>query len=173
MSIGLKIFTLFHVALSLIGIASGFVVTCGLLTARRLDRWTAVFLATTIATSATGFFFPVHHFTPAHAFGILSLLVLGPAVIARYRRALAGNWRWIYVLGVMIGFYFNFFILIVQAFRRVPALKALAPTQTEPPFKLTQLVALAAFAVLTILALIRFRTEPRHLDAPRSRSLAA
>src|SRR5256885_5364924 len=166
MSTALVAFPLFHVALSLIAIAGGFVVSYGLLIGRRLDGWTATFLSTTIATSVTGFFFPVRHFTPAHAFGILSLLVLVPAVFARYRRGLAGNWRWIYVVGAMIGFYLNFFVLIVQAFRRVPALKALAPTQTEPPFQLTQLIALVAFVVLTIVAALRFRTVPRRLDAP-------
>jgi hypothetical protein len=173
MSIGLAAFTLFHVALSLVGIATGFVVVYGLLTGRRLDGWTAVFLATTVATSVTGYFFPVHHFMPSHAVGILSLLVLAVAIVARYRRHLAGNWRWIYVVGAMIGLYLNFFVLIVQSFAKVPALKALAPTQSEPLFKVTQLVALGAFVALTIVAAIRFRTEPARPDAPGLKSVAA
>jgi hypothetical protein len=49
------------------------------------------------------------------------------------------------------------FVLVVQLFRRVPALKALAPTQTEPTFKITQLVVLLVFVGITILATTKFR----------------
>jgi hypothetical protein len=48
----------------------------------------------------------------------------------------------------------------VQSFEKIPALKAMAPTQSESPFKLTQLVALALFVLLTLVAVIRFRPEP-------------
>jgi hypothetical protein len=151
-------FTLFHVLLSLIGIGSGFVVAYGLLTSKRLDNWTALFLITTIATSATGFLFPVHHFMPSHVIGILSLLVLGIAVLARYRYKLVGGWRRTYVITAMIAFYLNFFVLIVQSFQKVPALRALAPTQSEPPFAITQLVVLVLFALLGTRAAIQFRS---------------
>ena len=161
MSIGLTIFTLFHVAISLAGIVSGFVVAYGLLTARRFDGWTAIFLTTTVTTSVTGYFFPVDHFMPSHAVGIVSLLVLGIAIVARYRRHLVGSWRSIYVVSAMIALYLNVFVLIVQSFAKVPALKALAPTQSEPPFKLTQLVVLALFVLLTSVSAVCFRVEPR------------
>jgi hypothetical protein len=39
-------------------------------------------------------------------------------------------------------------------------LKALAPTQKEPPFLVAQLVVLAVFAGLTVLAARRFHIEP-------------
>jgi hypothetical protein len=107
----------------------------------------------------TGFFFPFHGFTPAFGLGIISLLVLAVAIYARYPRQLAGHWRWIYVVTAVVALYFNFFVGLVQSFEKIPALHALAPTQTEPPFKLTQLVVLALFAVLTIIAAIRFRLE--------------
>jgi len=45
----------------------------------------------------------------------------------------------------------------VQLFMKVPALKALAPTQKEPPFLVAQLFVLALFIGLTILAAKRFR----------------
>ncbi len=57
----------------MVGIFSGFVVVFGLLTAKRLDGWTALFLASTVATNVTGFLFPLYRFLPSHAFGILSL----------------------------------------------------------------------------------------------------
>jgi cation transporter-like permease len=117
-------------------------------------------LITTVLTSVTGFFFPFHGFTPALGLGIISLLVLAIAIYARYPRQLTGNWRWIYVLGAVISLYFNVFVGVVQSFEKIPALHAMAPTQTEQPFKLTQLVVLSLFVVLAIVAVIRFRPEP-------------
>src|SRR5271168_1256724 len=156
----LAAYTIVHVIISLVGIFSGLVVLFGLLAGKRLDSWTALFLTTTVATSVTGFFFPVHHFLPSHAVGILSLLVLALAIYARYPKRLAGGWRKTYVIGAVVALYFNVFVLIVQSFMKIPALKDLAPTQTEPPFKLTQLVVLALFVVLGIVAAIRFRPGP-------------
>jgi hypothetical protein len=160
MSIGLTIFTLVHVALSLVAIGSGFVVMFGLLTSRRLDGWTAFFLATTVATSVTGFGFPVDRFLPSHAIGILSMLVLAVAIFARYTRRLAGVWRVFYVVAAVVALYFNVFVLVVQAFLKVPALTAMAPTQSEPPFAVAQLIVLVAFVVLGVLAAVRFSSEP-------------
>ena len=150
-------FTQVHVVLSLIAIFAGLVVAFGLLAAKRLDGWTAFFLITTVLTSVTGFFFPFHGFTPAIGVGIVSLLVLAMAILARYGRKLAGPWRWIYVVTAMLALYLNVFVLIVQLFRKVAALKALALTQSEPPFMVAQLLTLVLFVLLTILAAIKFR----------------
>jgi hypothetical protein len=152
--------TLIHVLISLVGIFSGFVVLSGFLSGKRLNGWTAVFLATTVATSATGFGFPFDHLLPSHKVGILSLVVLAVAIFARYGRRLAGVWRKVFVVCAMLAQYLNVFVGIVQAFRNVPALKELAPTQTETPFKLTQLVVLVLFTAVTIGAAIRFREKP-------------
>lgn len=158
----LTILVVFHVAISLIGIFSGFVVLFGLLAGKRLDGWTRLFLVTTVLTSVTGFFFPVHQFMPSHAVGILSLVVLAIAIYARYPRRLAGGWCMAYVITAMIAQYFNVFVLIVQAFQKIPALHAIAPTQADPPFKITQLAVLVVFAVLTILVAVKFRNDPPH-----------
>jgi K+-transporting ATPase A subunit len=152
-------FTKLHVVISLIGIMSGLVVLFGLLAGRRLNGWTALFLVSTLLTSVTGFFFPFHGVTPAIVVGIISLVLLAVAMVARYARHLGGAWRWIYVLTAMISLYLNVFVLVVQLFQKVPALKALAPTQSEPPFAVTQLVVLVLFVALTITAAIRFRGE--------------
>ena len=152
-------FTKLHVAISLIGIVSGLVLMFGLLVGRRLYGWTELFLISTLLTSMTGFFFPFHGVTPAIVVGIISLVLLAVAIVARYARHLAGAWRWIYVVTAMISLYLNVFVLIVQLFQKVPALKALAPTQSEPPFVVVQLVVLALFVVLTITAAIRSRGE--------------
>jgi len=152
-------FTLLHVLISLIAIGSGFIVMFGLLRGSRLDRWTALFLITTALTSITGFAFPFNHLLPSHILGIMSLAILAFVIPARYLFQLAGPWRWIYVIGAALTLYFNFFVLIVQSFEKVPALKALAPTQKEPPFVIAQLAALIAFAALTVFATLRFHPE--------------
>jgi hypothetical protein len=162
MSLGLAAFTLFHVALSLVGILAGFVVVFGLVTGKRLNGWTAVFLTTTVATSASGFLFPYHGFKPSYAVGIVSLLVLAIAIFAFYGRGLAGAWRRTYVVSAVISLYLNFFVLIAQLFMKVPALKALAPTQSEPPFLVTQVAVMVIFIALGFLAGKRFPTEAAH-----------
>ena len=159
MILGMPTLTFVHVVLGLIGIFAGFFVVLGLLTAKRLDGWTALFLASTVATSVTGFFFPFHGITPADVLGVLSLIVLPVAMYARYGRQLAGVWRRTYAITAMIALYLNVFVLIAQLFDKVPALKALAPTKTEPPFMGTQLVVLVLFAALTIAAVKKFRDE--------------
>lgn len=145
-------FTLVHVLLSLIGIGTGFVVMFGLLTGRRLDGWDFPFLATTVATSVTGFGFPFDHLLPSHKVGIISLVILTVAIVARYALHLAGAWRRIYVVCAAIALYLNVFVAVAQAFLKVPALTTMAPKQTEPPFVVTQLVVVALFAALTIVA---------------------
>jgi hypothetical protein len=157
----ITVLTIVHVAISLIGIGAGFVVMWGLLVSKCLNTWTAIFLAATTATSGTGFFFPIDGITPALALGILSLIVLTPALAARYYYDLVGPWRRTYVITAMIGQYFNVFVLIAQTFQKIPALQELAPTQTELPFALTQLVTLALFIAYTTLAAVRFPPEPR------------
>ena len=161
-------YTLVHVVISLVGIGSGLVVMYGLLAGKRLDRWTALFLATTVATSVTGFGFPFDHLLPSHKVGIISLVVLAVAILARHALHLAGAWRWIYVVCAAVALYLNVFVLIVQAFEKVPALKALAPTQSEPPFLVTQLVVLALFVVLGIFAVNRFRDQPVRIEQARA-----
>ena len=152
-------FTTVHVVLSLVGIFSGFVVLIGLLGGKRLDGLTALFLVSTVLTSVTGFLFPVDHFLPSHGVGIISLVVLAVAILARYAFHLAGAWRWIYVVGAVVALYLNVFVLIAQAFLKVPALKAMAPTQSEPPFLIAQLVVMALFIALGIAAAKRFRNQ--------------
>jgi hypothetical protein len=148
----LTAFTFFHVVLSLIGIGSGAVAIYGLLKAKTPGRWTQVFLATTAATSLTGFLFPYRGVTPAQILGVLSLIVLIIASLSIYRHHLQGIWRRTYAITAVMALYFNVFVLVVQLFRRVPALSAMAPTQSEPPFQIAQLAVLLLFAAIGIRA---------------------
>jgi hypothetical protein len=161
MILGMSIatYTLVHVLISLVGIGSGLVVLFGLLNGKRLDSWTALFLASTVATSVTGFGFPFDHLLPSHNVGIVSLVVLAVAIVGRYPLHLAGAWRRVYVVGAVLALYLNVFVLVVQAFLKVPALNAMAPKQTEPPFVIAQGVVFAVFVVLGAMAAVRFRPE--------------
>ena len=159
----LHIYTIIHTLISLLAIFTGFVVLFGLLSGKRLDDWTKWFLITAVATTVTGFFFPFHCVTPAIKLGIISSVVLVVTIYARYAKHLAGAWRWIYAVGAVLALYFNVFVGIVQSFEKIPALNAMAPTQTEQPFKLTQLSVLGLFIVLGFVAAIRFRSEPARL----------
>jgi hypothetical protein len=167
----MEAFTLVHVAISLAGILSGLAVLLGLIGGKRLDGWTWVFLSTTALTSVTGFFFPYHGVTPGIVIGVLSLIVLAVAIVARYPRHMAGAWRKTYVIAAAISLYFNVFVLVAQLFRRVPVLKELAPTQSEPPFAVTQLAVMIAFIVLTVLAVKNFRAE--HQPPALARTVSA
>jgi hypothetical protein len=157
MFFGSETFAYFHVAISLVAIGSGFIVAFGMVADKRLDRWTAFFLATTLLTSATGFLFPFSGFTPAHGVGIFSLVMLAVAAYARYIRKLVGWWRLSYVIGAVVSLYLNFFVLVVQAFQKVPALHTTAPQGNEPPFAIAQLVTLIAFVVVGCFAARRFK----------------
>ena len=159
MILGTTTFTFVHVVISLAGILSGLVVLFGLIAGKRLDGWTALFLITTVATSVTGFMFPFHKLLPSHVVGAISLVVLAIAILARYSRHLAGGWRRTYVISAVIALYLNVFVLIVQLFEKVPALNAMAPTQSELPFKITQVVVMALFVVLGIFAAKGFREQ--------------
>jgi hypothetical protein len=161
MILGLSVpaFTLLHVIISLVGIGAGIVVMLGLLNANRLEGWTALFLLATALTNITGFFFLITQpkVGPPHVVGVISLVVLVPTLLGRYVYGLAGWWRIIYVVGAVIVLYLNCFVAVIQFFQKFSFLQPLAPTQTEPPFVITQVVMLAIFVVVGIVAAIRFR----------------
>jgi hypothetical protein len=156
LGMSLSTFTLVHVIISLVGIASGIVVVLGMLGGNRMPGLTALFLATTVLTSATGFLFPFTTLLPSHTTGIISLVILAIALFALYGQRLAGAWRWIYVATAVAALYLNCFVGVVQSFLKIDALRPLAPTQSEPPFLIAQLAVLAIFIVLGIVAAKKF-----------------
>lgn len=159
LGLSLPTFTLLHVLLSVVGIAAGLIVMERLLRNRALGLSNTIFLVATILTSATGFFFPSRApaFTPAQTLGAISLGVLAIAALALYFGNLIGAWRWIYVVTAVMALYFNVFVGVVQSFGKVGRLRMLAPTQTEPPFLLTQAAVLLFFLIVAGIALRRFR----------------
>jgi hypothetical protein len=149
-------FTTLHVIISLLGILSGIVTVLAMCNGRRLAGWTGTFLFTTIATSVTGFLFHSSSFGPPHVVGVLSLVILAIALLALYVNHLAGAWRWIYIVTAVLALYLNAFVGVVQAFQKIAFLRALAPTQKEPPFLIAQLLVLAFFAALAVICLKNF-----------------
>lgn len=159
MPAGLSLFTNFHVLISVIALISGAIVVFGFLKQKNCTCSTRVYLVSAILTSVTGFFFPVTHFLPSHGVGILSLIILAFALLARYKFHLVGSWQKIYAWSVVWSLYFLFFVFIFQAFEKAPALQALAPTRTEAPFKVAQTVTLIIFLILSIASGKRFKSD--------------
>ena len=155
MSVGA--FTVLHVVITFVAIGSGLIVVGGIFASHKLPVTTALFLFTTALTSVTGFLFPIHGFTPALGVGIVACVILAVAVFALYKEHLVGAWRWIYVITAVASLYLNVFVLVVQSFVKVSALNALAPTQSEPPFAITQAVVLAIFILIALIAFVKFR----------------
>lgn len=162
MILGMSPLVFVHVAISILGILTGFIAIFGMIAGQRLDGWTAVFLGSTLLTSLTGFVLPAHRLMPSHILGILSVLVLALAIPARYAKQLAGAWRKVYAVGACIALYLNVFVLVAQLFMKVPALHAMAPNGAEPPFLISQGTVLLVFIGLTIAATVRFRPESAH-----------
>jgi hypothetical protein len=164
LGMSLSTFTTVHVIISLIAIVSGIIVMFGLLGSKRMPGMTAIFLLFTILTSATGFLFPFEKLLPSHMIGILSLVLLAIACIALYGMNLSAAWRSVYVVTAMTSLYLNVFVLIIQAFLKVPALHALAPSvpPSEPPFAVIQGIVLVFFVIVIIGAVRRFRPVPTY-----------
>jgi hypothetical protein len=159
LGMSLATYTLIHVIISLIAIASGLIVLAYLLTGRLPRLMNNLFLITTILTSAGGYLFPFTHLLPSHIVGAISLAILAVAALALYKFHLAGHWRTTYVVTAMMGLYLNCFVLVVQLFLKVPSIHALAPTQSEPPFKIAQATLLILFIVLITIAVKKFRNQ--------------
>ena len=149
----LPVFTFVHVAISLIGILSGIVVVLGMIRNMRLNVVTALFLLTTVLTSVTGFFFPFKGVTPGIILGILSLILLFFAILARHAFHMLGKWRWIYVVTSVLSLYFNVLVGIVQTFEKTPALKGTPPT-------IAQVINMILFIILGYYAVKKFHPTP-------------
>ena len=161
MILGLSVptYTLVHVIISLVAVGSGIAVALAMMNNNRLPGWTALFLLTTALTSVTGFFL-FTQFGPPHVFGIVTLIVMIPVLLGRYVYDLRGWWRLIYIVGALLVLWLNAVVAVIQFFEKFTFLKPLAPTQTEPPFVITQVVVLALVVVAGIVAAFRFQRAP-------------
>ncbi len=147
----------FHTLISLVMLVPGFVVVNDLMKSHVSQGWTAAYLVTAVLTSATGFLLPAPGFLPSHGVGIISLVLLAVAIVGLYVFHLAGAWRGVYAASIVATVYFDVFVAVVQAFRKVPFLHVLAPTESELPFAIAQLVVLIIFVWLGFKAVRAFR----------------
>jgi hypothetical protein len=174
MIVGLSVtnFTILHVAISLIAIASGLVVVFGMIGSHRLPRTTALFWVMTVLTTVTGFMFflsptQAKVLTPATATGIVATIAFLPGLFALYAKHLYGKWRWIYTISFVFSLYLNIFVLIVQTFQKVklvnPAAPMLGPPFAPPTdfqFAVAQGAALVLCIMLGIIVTLKFRRGP-------------
>lgn len=161
LGMSIETFTFVHVVISLVGIMTGFIVVALMLQNGPLAGWNGFFLAATILTSVTGFFFPLTAIGPPHIVGAISLVVLAVALYALYGRKLAGPWRAIYVASAIVALYLNVFVAVAQSFDKVTYLHQFAPTGSEPPFAVVQAVVLILFVAIGFMALRRYHPALR------------
>ena len=152
----LSAYTILHVIICFIAIGTGFAVVIGMLANKRLNGWTFWFLLFTALTNLTGFAFPFDHLQPSYFLGIFSMLATLAAIVARYSFGMQGAWRRPYVIAATIALWTNMFALVAQSFGKISALHALAPTQSEPPFLIAEVVMLIIFVVLGVAAVRKF-----------------
>lgn len=157
--LSLAAFTKLHVIISLVAIAAGLVAMVAFARGQWLAKTTHLFVWTTVATTVTGFLFPFNGFTPAIGTGIVSSVVLAVAIWALYAAKLQGRARTVYSVTAVIGLYLNLFVLVVQSFLKIPALKALAPNGNEPPFAAAHGIVLLACIALGYFCVRRARRQ--------------
>lgn len=156
------ILTIVHSLVSFVAIGAGMAVLTDLLSGdARGGNQAKLFIATALFTSASGFAFPFTQFLPSHATAIVALLVLLPVLLARYHFHLRGLWGLVHAGGLVASLFFLYFVLVAQLFAKLPALRATAPTQTEPSFVITQGLLLLVFIGLGLLVLRRLHSAGR------------
>ena len=148
-----------HVAVSLTGIVSGVVALVGMACRTRLPRWIALFLATTVFTSASGLAIPSTSFGPADVLAVISLPLLTLALFAIYMRGLVGLWKPAYLASSVAALYLNVFAGVVAAFQFLPTLRQVTPSLAHPPLRVEQRAAAFAvpsFAITQVVLILTF-----------------
>ena len=148
--IDLHTLTVAHTAISIVALVLGFVVLFKLIGAQTRPTLETWFIVLAVLTSATGYLFPFEKLLPSHIVGGIALLVLAGTIVARYVKQLAGGWRTVYGIGLVISVWLDAFVFVAQAFAKVPALKEIAPTPNAPAFGIAQTVVLLIFVALGI-----------------------
>ncbi|GGH00285.1 hypothetical protein [Silvibacterium dinghuense] len=152
-----NILTSIHVVFSLIAIGAGSNVLFGLLAGKLAEKWTVTFFRCSLAASVAGLLLFAGHLSLTQWLAMISVYMSGAAVLGWRKFHLAGVWRSICAFSTTIVLSLNFLLLTTQAFEHIPALKALAPTLSEPAFLFSQLLEMAFFVALGMVAVGRFR----------------
>ena len=166
MNIWVILVTTVDVGLCLVALALGFRSIYRYAFAGREPLRESAFLYAALAATLTGFGFPFHGVTPAILIGVISCAVSIITLLARTRL----NSRKhapvvIFIIGLVATQYLLVFVTVAQAFTKVAALHALAPTLKEGPFLLTQGLTLVLFVTLAALS-VRQLTNHRFAAVP-------
>lgn len=164
-------YTAIHSLISLAALAAGLIVLLDVLGARLPHTLTLAFLILAFLTSATGFGFPFNGLLPSHIVGAIALLVLAVTVFARYGAHLSGIWRSVYVIGIVASAFLLAFVGVAQAFGKIAALHALAPTQSEPPFAIAQTALLVVFVIIGFLGVRSYHPDAMPPLGPQPKTL--
>ena len=155
--LGFTPFTWFHIVLSLVMLVAGFVVVRDLLRSHVDNDLDGGVPDQRRADQRDRLWLPVRsvHRIPLHRDRV-ALIALAAAILGLYVFKLAGAWRWIFALSVVLAFYTDALVTIAQIFKKVPALGA--PTASnEPQFVIAQLILLAIIIWLCVKAYRQFR----------------
>ena len=131
-------------------------VVSGMLQNRHSGVWAAIYLVLIALTSLTGYPIPPLGFGPPQVIGTISLVVIilaAPHLRLPPERGVA---RHLSVVTAVAALYFDCFVGVVQALGKIPALHALAPTQSSPGFAVAQTGVLVIFVLLGYFGLKRF-----------------
>lgn len=146
-----------HTGFSVLALILGLLVVATFVAKRHGGILVTPFLLMTLASNVTTLPFFSRDFGIAQKFTILGLILVTVAILARYVFKSGGFWRRMEVVALVLSTWLQVFFTINEAFIRVPSLKVLAPTLSEPPFRFSQLTALAAFVLLALLSAVRQR----------------
>jgi hypothetical protein len=149
MSIGT--FTFLHVVITLVAIGSGLIIVGGMFASRVLPVTTALFLHNGI-DQHNGVPLPHSRFYAGIGRRCLGLCDPTGRAVCFIQRAPSRRMA----LDLCDHAIASLFVLVAQSFMKVAALNALAPTQAEPPFAITQSVVLMIFVLTGLIALVKF-----------------
>ncbi|XZE45585.1 hypothetical protein SH467x_000830 [Pirellulaceae bacterium SH467] len=141
--------TIFHVVISLVAIALGTPATQSIIAGHNRTKRVAAYFLFTALTTLSGFAFPIVRFTPGIAFGLLTILLLILAGVAVRKADSHSRWHFAYLMSALATLYLNCVVFIVQSFQKISALRSLAPTQTEPPFLIAQVILLLGITIVS------------------------
>ncbi len=144
----LELLTDIHTGLSFLALALGIPAIASLFKRALSRNWIALFLMSAWATTITGFFFPFIGFTPAFITGIVSAIVLIGTSVAQHGFHMKGRARDFYACGIVMSEYLLVFVAIAQTFLKIEFFNNLAPTLSEPPFAIAQVVGIAVFGII-------------------------
>ncbi len=147
-----------HTLVSFAALAAGFLCLPSLVMRNGREGPITIFLLLTLIAALSGFLFP--GFGIGHRIGVAATIVATIGLAVRLIFASTSIGARIGAASAVICMFFLMFFTISESFRRLPPLQQLAPTLSEPPFRIAQLVNLVVFLLLAVIAAKRAGRSP-------------